>query len=124
MTTPREVVARRRQDREALLDVARGFARQLPSELDVRAVVVFGSVARGDFGDASDIDVLVVCTNLPPGPIERLRRLGDAHPRIEPVAWTPDEWQRQHNRGNPIAVDAVESGVWIVGSVAAIGRRA
>lgn len=41
--------------------LARAFARQLKSDLgtEVRQVVLFGSVARGDDNQGSDIDLLV-----------------------------------------------------------------
>jgi hypothetical protein len=32
------------------------------------------------------------------------------------VAWTPTEWQHERARSNPIAVEALHDGVWLVGS--------
>jgi predicted nucleotidyltransferase len=62
---PRAVLDRRRRERTEMITRARAFAQSLPPALDVRAVVVFGSVARGDFNQWSDIDVLVVADGLP-----------------------------------------------------------
>lgn len=90
--------------------MAAPFAEGLDPALDVRAVVVFGSVARGDFHDASDVDVLIVAGHLPRRALERNAAVGLAPPRVEFVAWTPDEWRREHDRGNPIALDACERG--------------
>ncbi|MGH8908620.1 MAG: nucleotidyltransferase family protein [Egibacteraceae bacterium] len=52
-----------------------------------RAVVIFGSVARGDFNDTSDIDVLVVAERLPARATDRLAALG-AYPSIPGASHT------------------------------------
>lgn len=110
------VLDRRHREREALLGRARQFAAGLPSGLDVRAVVVFGSVARGDFGRWSDVDVLVVAERMPQRVLDRLEALGDAPGGVAPVAWTPGEFRDQVARQNPIAREAIENGLWLVGS--------
>lgn len=113
---PHAVLARRRAEREALIARAASFARNLDPLLGVHAVVVFGSVARGDFNRWSDIDVLVVAEHLPPGPRQRWEAFGAAPAGVQPVAWTAEEWHTELARRNPIAVEAVEAGVWLVGS--------
>jgi hypothetical protein len=35
---------------------------------------------------------------------------------VQPIAWTPREWQIQHERRNPIAIEALSKGVWLQGS--------
>ena len=52
----RRVIARRREERRVLLDRVTDWARHLAPALGVEAVVVFGSVARGDFYVWSDIE--------------------------------------------------------------------
>lgn len=116
-----EVVARRREARRRLLQRAEAFAHALDPELGVRAVVVFGSVARGDFTTHSDVDVLVVADRLPEDYRSRLDVLGWPPPvPVEPVAWTPTEYRRQRERRNPIAVEAENVGVWLVGGARAL----
>lgn len=119
MTAPTaaEVVARRRQERAALLDVAGRFADDLDQALAVCAVVVFGSVARGDHHRESDVDVLVVADRLPEDPLERLRAAGWPAPYpVELVVWTPDEWRDRLAKSDLIATEAVEVGVWLRGA--------
>lgn len=116
MTTPAEVVARRRAERERLLDLARTYVGSLDPRLEVRAAVVVGSVARGDFHVASDVDVVVVADGLPEDPAERWRRVVSLRGVIEPIAWTPDEWRQERRRRNPLVVDALDHGVWLAGS--------
>ena len=43
-------------------DVARRFAEDIKKYLgeSVREVILFGSVARGDYGENSDVDILII----------------------------------------------------------------
>ena len=115
------VLGRRRRERDRHLAAARDFADALDPAVGVRAVCVFGSVARGDFNLWSDIDVLVVAACLPGAPARRLEALGAVAARIQAVAWTPGEWADRLRRGDPIAREALDRGVWLVGDAAAIG---
>ena len=123
MTTPtaRQVVARRRRERRAGLQEARAFAADLDPELDIAAVVVVGSFARGDFHSDSDVDVLVVATNLPEGYLRRLEALDWPRPgctsRVEPVVWTPHEFRSLRAKSDPIAVEATTTGVVVQGEL-------
>ncbi|MGH3665286.1 MAG: nucleotidyltransferase domain-containing protein [Egibacteraceae bacterium] len=114
--SPAQVVARRRAERQQLLDEAKAFVEGLDTGLTVRWTAVFGSVARGDFNDDSDIDVLVIAEHLPARYHDRLESLGwPIAGRVEPVVWTPAEYCRQLQRRSPIAVEALELGAWISG---------
>ncbi len=110
------VIQRRRAERTALLDQARHFVAGLDTLLSLRAAVVFGSVARGDFNRWSDIDVLIMADNVCGDALERLDALGVRPPLVQPIAWTPQEWQARLVRRDPIAHEAAATGVWLVGS--------
>ncbi|MGH9105495.1 MAG: nucleotidyltransferase domain-containing protein [Acidimicrobiales bacterium] len=110
------VIARRRRERASLVEVARGFAGALDAALGARAVVVFGSVARGDFHPGSDVDVLVVADGLPEHPLDRVQALGAVPPPVEVVSWTCQDWTRAEKTGNPIWAEALARGIWLVGS--------
>lgn len=120
MTTPAEVVARRRADRQALIAQAQTFVEEANNAFELRAAVVFGSVARGDWNDASDVDVLVIVDGLPSAPLARLAAVAAAPGRVAPVLWSVDEWHREHHRRNPIIVEALDHGLWLHGSPAAL----
>lgn len=51
---------------------------------DLVSVVLFGSVARGEARPDSDIDLIVVVSELPPGRFARRKRLGPVRARLEP----------------------------------------
>ena len=61
----------------SLRAAAETYARLLEQELqdNLVAVILFGSVARGDATSGSDIDLLVICETLPAGRFARLRVL-------------------------------------------------
>jgi uncharacterized protein len=112
----KSVIDRRRAEREQYLDRAREFATGLQAKVMLRAAVVFGSVARGDFNRWSDIDVLVVADEIPLGAAERLDVVAPWPAGIQPVVWTPAEWREQLARRNAIAVESLTHGIWLVGS--------
>ncbi len=106
----------REAERQRLLGLARQLAERLDPALGIRAVVVFGSVARGDFNLWSDVDVLVVADRLPERWLDRLGELVDSAPaRVSAVAWTPAELGDMLRRRNPIAVEARTAGVTVAG---------
>ena len=103
---------RREEARRQLLETARRYARRLSDRVPVQWVVVAGSVARGDFHDGSDIDVLVVSDALPPHPLRRAELLLEvAEGGVEPKGLTLDELPRELARGNPLVVEALSRGV-------------
>ncbi|MGE5482176.1 MAG: nucleotidyltransferase domain-containing protein [Bacteroidota bacterium] len=103
---------RRIREREHLLDIARGYARRLAERVPPRWVVVAGSVARGDFHDGSDVDVLVVSDALPPQPLRRAEILfAVAEGGVEPKGLTSEEARREAERRNPLVLEALTRGV-------------
>ena len=108
------VIERRRRERDAMVDTAAKFAAQLPAAIEPVAAVVFGSVARGDFNLWSDIDLLVVARRLPSRALDRLAALGDPAPKVQALAWTPEEWRRAVQRGDLITQEALAVGVWVL----------
>ncbi len=100
------------------MDRAASWAAALPDELGVVAVVVFGSVARGDFNKWSDIDVLLVAEHLPSSSRDRIELLfADRPGGLEPVGWTPSELVERRRRRDPIAREANEVGVVVRGAL-------
>lgn len=97
-------------------DLLRGLAEHYASLLEASlgdrlvSVVLFGSVARGDAGPLSDIDLLIVARDLPRGQFARKRLLENAdavfeerlvaagasgfEARLARILRTPDEAER------------------------------
>lgn len=114
----RVIAARRRGEQSEAIEAARRYAQALHEDVPLVAAVVFGSYARGDFNTWSDVDVLVLSDDLPGDPRERLDVLWRRRPGgIEPVGWTLVEHQARRRRRDPIAVEADDLGVVVLGTL-------
>jgi hypothetical protein len=115
----------RRQARDELIALARAAVDRLSTRIPLVAAAIVGSVARGDFNVWSDVDVVVIASGLPARELDRQSLLLDAAaPGVQPVAFTPHEFDRALERANRLAVEAVGSGVPLVGATFFEGRRA
>jgi len=92
-----------------------GELRELAERLSkygVRLVVLFGSRARGDYTDGSDVDVLVVADELPDDPREAydvVRRL--VSPRVHPVCLRTEAFVRRLEGESTFLMEVLEDGV-------------
>ena len=110
------IVRRRRRERAERIAQATAWAERLAHRLPLRAAVVVGSVARGDFNKWSDLDVLVIADELPDDSLERMATLDtDAPPGLQAIGWTPDELAHRRARRDPIAIEADTVGVVVWG---------
>jgi predicted nucleotidyltransferase len=100
----------------AVVTVLRRYMAVLESMgIHARQVVVFGSFARGEANDLSDIDVIVIAPEFD-GPreiglIEKLWQATSADNRIEPIPCGEQEWETDQCR--PILEIARREGVVI-----------
>lgn len=89
--------------RERLVKSASCYADEVKKRYGPSTVLLYGSVARGDFNLWSDIDVLVVADALPEHPLERSRVLYEfALPGIEAKGYSPSEYREAKSRGLPL----------------------
>jgi len=117
------VIEERLRAREGAVQEAREFAKCVSEKLGEVTAILFGSYARGDFNEWSDVDVLVVARDLPRNPLERLDLVRNClvrFPRVEPVIVTVEEFVRMRGR-NPAVVEAVEVGVPLVDDLGLLG---
>lgn len=78
----------------------------------IRAIA-FGSVARGDADEWSDLDLLVVARTDRPF-LERFKGFAgvyDVWPRLDLLVYTPQELQRMVEEENPFILEALREGV-------------
>ena len=87
--------------------------RRLVEKLDVKAVILFGSRARGDWMPWSDYDLLVIA-DFEERYLDRIKMildiLEDIPLAIEPHPYTLDEALSMLRKGNPTVIDALEEG--------------
>ena len=96
------------------MEELREVVERLSRSLDLVAVVLFGSRARGDWGPWSDYDLLIIAW-FREGYLDRIKLvldiLADVKIPVEPHPYTPQEALEMLRRGNPTIVDALEEGV-------------
>ncbi|MBC8235056.1 nucleotidyltransferase domain-containing protein [bacterium] len=76
-------------------------------------VIVFGSYARGDYDQYSDLDIIIVCNTQLPF-VERFRefhQLFELPMAVELLVYTPQEFERMVERENPFIMQVLEYGI-------------
>jgi len=94
-------------------EVLKRVVEKLKRRYKLHAVILFGSVARGDWGPWSDVDLLIVADFSEP----YLSRLGELmelleefKTPIEPHPYRIDEVKEMLSRLNPLIIDALDEG--------------
>ena len=112
-----DALAERARERDRLIGLGRTYVERLSRRRPVVAAAVVGSVARGDFNVWSDVDVVVVAESLPERAPARSGALAeDVHGGVQPIGYTPAEFGEALARGNPLAREAVTTGVVLLGA--------
>jgi len=109
------IIRKRMKEREYIIKYASDFVECISRIYNVEEAYLFGSYARGDFNEWSDIDVLLIVKgNIPENPIARL---SIAHPclkrfpLIEVVILTKEEYDNLKIKKNPLALDVIKHGI-------------
>ena len=90
------------------------YVERVKMKLKPKLLVIFGSIAKGDFGVGSDVDILIVSDLLPKNFQKRLKilfLLNDTFAPIEPVGYTSEEFKKMISKGHPTALDAIHDGI-------------
>jgi len=88
------------------------YVGEVVRKLNPDLIVLFGSFATGDINEGSDIDILVVADFKEPF-LDRIRTLIDLNTfkiPIEPVGYTPEEFNEMKKRKNPFIIEVTEKG--------------
>jgi len=76
-------------------------------------VILFGSLARGDACEGSDVDLLVIksdATSRLSDRIGEVLQFCSGRIDVEPLVYTPGELERMVNAGNPLVQQALKEG--------------
>ena len=102
--------------KSALIHDLDALRRQLAPHLGgARKVIVFGSVARGDADDWSDLDLLIIADTTQPF-LERYRDFEGLYgvwPRLDLLIYTPAELAQMQAEGRPFIEHVLGEGVVI-----------
>lgn len=115
------------------IDISRGqelferierYKELLIKAFNPSAVILFGSVAKGDINEGSDVD-LVVIADFQEDFLDRIKRLLDLNDDpalpLEPVGYTLEEFQRMRREGNRFIQEVLENGTILYGGVMPVG---
>ncbi|MEM1526542.1 MAG: nucleotidyltransferase domain-containing protein [Ignisphaera sp.] len=112
-----KAIEKRLSRAEWALSKAKEFAQCVKKIFDVTtSVILFGSYARGDFNEWSDIDILIVVRgDLPKKPMDRIDMVMpciiSVGAPIEPLIITREEFEKLKKKRNPAIEDAIRNGV-------------
>lgn len=97
---------------ELLTDSLDELLPVLIEEYDPEQVILFGSMARGDVEEWSDLDLLIVKETTEPFPDRSVRvaLLCRAMVGVDYLVYTPSELAQMIERGNPFILNALQEG--------------
>ena len=84
------------------------YSRWVREKLTVRLLILFGSLARGDWTESSDIDILVVADELSDDVGENYIQLKQY--MIEPIGYNTDIFVDEIKKPNMLILDALRYG--------------
>jgi predicted nucleotidyltransferase len=85
---------------------------------DVEAVIVFGSVARGEASEGSDIDLAVIAGPEWDGRADLQDAVATSVGNgCDVLVFTPSQFQQLARSGEPVVSDIIRDGVALIGSV-------
>ena len=92
----------------------RAYCEKIKKRFNTRAIILFGSYARKDFYDDSDIDIIVISDELPEKILDRiyvLMKMNNSSIPIEPHGFTSKEFIRMIRHISITALDAMFEGL-------------
>ncbi len=99
---------------EDIIEKIRGFKRELSKNLRIDGMLVFGSTARGEMKEDSDIDIIVVSRDFrgmrPMKRSVKLYMLWKLPYPVDFICYTPEEFERLKKKPS-IVREALEEGI-------------
>lgn len=103
-----------------VLEKVRAYAERAVERLRPHCVILFGSFARNDVHEGSDVDLVVVADFQEPF-LDRIRLLMDLNDGIglplEAVGYTPEEFRQMREAGNRFVQEVLETGRVLYGRI-------
>ena len=102
--------------RDEIKESLKGFLHAVVKQFSIDKVILFGSYARGDFHENSDIDLIIVGI-FKERFFDRIGKILDLVPKdlnIEPFVYTIEEFETMRQNGNPFIITAVSEGVQLI----------
>lgn len=101
---------------EEVFEKIKRYTQRVVEGLKPRLVILFGSFARKDINEGSDVDILVVA-DFKESFLDRIKLLLDFNDGIglplEPIGYTPEEFQEMQEKGNIFIQEVLSTGVFL-----------
>ncbi len=81
-----------------IIDVVKAVRVRIENELDIKKMLLFGSYAKGNFSENSDIDLCIVVANVENEFLAALKiapKIVDIDTRIEPIVVSEQEYNER-----------------------------
>ncbi len=103
-------------DYERVLEELKKYAERA-LEKGAKAVILIGSLARGDYTAFSDADIIIISDNIPENPVERIEDFIDPTLSIdiEPRVYTIKEFIKMAEEGRRIIDEVLKYGILLAG---------
>ncbi len=95
---------------EEILEKVKEFARFLKKKFKIQKIYLYGSAVRNELHEGSDIDLVIVGNfkGKMPERIRKILKLTDLP--IEPLIYTPQEFQKMAKNRNPFIRHVISTG--------------
>ncbi len=94
-----------------LIDKIRNFVGELKRTLPVKDVYLYGSFAKGEIHEGSDIDLLII-GDFKERFFERIGKILDLTDLpIEPIVYTTEEFEELKNSQTPFIIEALKTAI-------------
>lgn len=96
------------------------FIERAAGEVQPLALILFGSLARGDYHQYSDADFCVVLAESPPSPFEGYDRVVAHDPSgvVQPLVYGADQFRQMVRQANGLALEVIADGIFLAGDEA------
>ena len=96
------------------------FVDRAAQELRPLALILFGSLAKGDYHQHSDADFCVVLAESLRSPFEGYDRVVACDPSgvVQPVVYGPDQFRQMVRQANGLALEVMADGLFLAGDEA------
>jgi hypothetical protein len=101
-------------------DAVRRFVEQTTDALDPLALILFGSLARGDYHQRSDADFCVILAEDPDSPFAGYDQVVAFDPAgvVQPLVYGAGQFRRMLREANGLALEVLADGVFLAGDEA------
>ena len=94
-----------------LIESVKEFAQRLKKALPVREVYLYGTFAKGEVHEGSDIDLIVI-GDFKERLFERIGKILDLTDLpVEPLVYTPEEFEEMKTSQNPFIIDILKTAI-------------